>query len=98
MGWPSVRLYHFTKRIVRFDFLGGVEILVTALHFSFSFSFKSYLKLVFTIVDDKILIHTNYLQERYTLYKRKNHYRHILQVHLSPAQSLILFLKAASVG
>ena len=46
---------------------------------SFSFfififiSFKSYLKLVFTIVDNKILIHTNYLQERYTLYKRKNH-------------------------
>ena len=38
-----------------------------------SFSFKSYLELVFTIVDNKILIHTNYLQERYTLYKRKNH-------------------------
>ena len=42
-------------------------------HFHFFISFKSYLKLVFTIVDNKILIHTNYLQERYTLYKRKNH-------------------------
>ena len=41
--------------------------------FFISFSFKSYLKLVFTIVDNEILIHTNYLQERYTLYKRKNH-------------------------
>ena len=41
-------------------------------HFHF-ISFKSYLKLVFTIVDNKILIHTNYLQKRYTLYKRKNH-------------------------
>ena len=29
-------------------------------------SFKTYLKLVFTIVDSKILIHTNYLQEKYT--------------------------------
>ena len=47
--------------------------LMSAAAWEISFSFKSYLKLVFTIVDNKILIHTNYLQERYTLYKRKNH-------------------------
>ena len=33
---------------------------------AYSFSFKTYLKLVFTIVDSNILIHTNYLQEKYT--------------------------------
>ena len=32
------------------------------------FSFKTYLKLAFTIVDNNIQIHTNYLQEKYTLY------------------------------
>ena len=36
-------------------------------HFIYTYS-----KLVFTIVYDHILIHTNYLQENYTLYKRKN--------------------------
>ena len=35
-------------------------------HLFFSFSFKTYFRLLFTIVDSRILIHTNYLQEKYT--------------------------------
>ena len=52
------------------------ESLRLVLHFIFIllfiFSFKTYLKLVFTIVDSKMLIHTNYVQDKYTYYKRKN--------------------------
>ena len=41
------------------------QLTLLSLFFHFM-SFKTYLKFIFTIVDSKILIHTNYLQEKYT--------------------------------
>ena len=42
-----------------------------SLHFHFNFNFKTYLKLVFTIVDSKILIHTNYFKKNILNTKEK---------------------------
>ena len=71
------------------------------LHFYFIFHFKSIFKVGIYSSIKLTLIQTNYLQSIvYTKIEKNSIYnqRHILQVHLSAVQSLILFLKCDRVG
>ena len=56
----------FTNPSIGFLFKKLISQLTLLSIFFHFMSFKTYLKLVFTIVDSKILIHTNFLQEKYT--------------------------------